>query len=831
MEVTPNLRAVGLVLLCAINISLALLVIQRNRHSPINRLFCLSVFAIVGWIATISLSLNSTDTSQTLLLGRFAFAFASVIPFGLLSMFQAFETSSSKLGRPSAKIAAFFCCALVAASLGPWVIHDAVMGNDKPKFIYGPLHPFFAAYFVICFGFALYTLAIQIKLASGVTKLQLRYLLLGVLIAGSGAITTNLLVPLIWKTSRYSVLGPYFSLILVSFSAHAIIRHHLMDIKLAIRKGVVYGCSIAATASIFMLLALLLTSAAGSGYETIPLTAAIAIAVVVAIVFQPIKRWLQTSLNRYVYRETYDYQRTIREVSTQMSTILDLQSLLTYLGDIIDQTLKVETIAVYLQEHLQQTLTLRMLKRATTITRHEPSQQSLSATSPLIAFLEHDKRPLLREDARRYSDSSLSGAAQQLAALGGDIALPFTQDHTISGLLIIGPKLSGDPYFVDDIDLLSTLASQAAIAIKNAGLYQEVVLVNEYVEHILATMESAVIAVAANGNITLFNSAAERMTGLQAQKVKGTPVHCLPLSIAIPLEATTVDSKPRTHIETTIYRSADQIIPAICSTSPVRDRLGTSLGAVAVFSDLTRIKQLEGENQRAERLASIGAIASGLAHEIKNPLVAIRTFAELLPDRFSDEDFRNDFAQIVIREIDRIDDLVARLRGLATKPAEHLTVLDVRTPLYETLALLRGQLEQAQINTRISVVEDPPLVVGDHGLLKQLFLNLFMNAIESIGSNGELSIGVAGSNSDSRRTVVVEIKDTGPGIPEELLGRIFDPFITTKKRGSGLGLSICRGIADAHRAVIRAQNSDSQRGAKITIEFPAAERMLSTITT
>src|SRR5262249_41996659 len=148
-------------------------------------------------------------------------------------------------------------------------------------------------------------------------------------------------------------------------------------------------------------------------------------------------------------------------------------------------------------------------------------------------------------------------------------------------------------------------------------------------------------------------------------------------------------------------------IPVMCSTSLLRDANGATLGAVAVNSDLTGIKRLEEEKRQVERLASIGALASGIAHEIKNPLVAIRTFAELLPERFSDDDFRNNFSQIALKEIERIDDLVGRLRGLANARQSH-TALDIRGPLMETLALLQAQLEQSRISVALDLEADLP---------------------------------------------------------------------------------------------------------------------------
>jgi len=231
---------------------------------------------------------------------------------------------------------------------------------------------------------------------------------------------------------------------------------------------------------------------------------------------------------------------------------------------------------------------------------------------------------------------------------------------------------------------------------------------------------------------------------------------------------------------------------------------------------------MEEERLRAERLGVIGTLASGIAHEIKNPLVAIRTFAELLPERFRDEEFHGEFSKVVIKEIGRIDGLVARLRQLATRPAQQLAALDISTPIEETLALLRGQIEQKQIRVIADYDRQLPAINGEYNLLRQLFLNIFMNAVEAMDPGGDLYVSVWTRQTLGTPTLVAEVTNTGASIPEDILRQIFDPFFSTKPGGSGLGLAICRNIADAHGASIRAANSTSPKGATFTIEFPVA---------
>jgi signal transduction histidine kinase len=407
-----------------------------------------------------------------------------------------------------------------------------------------------------------------------------------------------------------------------------------------------------------------------------------------------------------------------------------------------------------------------------------------------------------------------------LARIGGEIAFPLFQDEVLAGFIVIGDKRSGDPFYSRDIDLLSTLASQAAVAMKNAHLYSQVVVANEYVDNILSTMESGVIAVDATGHISLFNLAAHRLTNMRFTSSAGLSYNDLPAPLAGPLRNTLLEGASHSQLETVLHGHDGSDLPLVYSTTKLQDKDGTTHGALIVFSDLSRLKDLEREKQRAERLASFGALAAGIAHEIKNPLVAIRTFAELLPERFGDVEFREDFSKVVIKEISRIDDLVARLRGLASTGPQQVGAIDLRDPINDTLALLRGQLEQ----TRTAVVrefEDPaPFVSIEDSQLKQLFLNLFLNAIEAMGTDGTLTVRITRRHSQGLPLIVVDVSDTGPGISDTVAANIFDPFFTTKARGSGLGLTICRGIADAHRGTIRAERNLAGPGTVIVVELP-----------
>jgi len=347
-------------------------------------------------------------------------------------------------------------------------------------------------------------------------------------------------------------------------------------------------------------------------------------------------------------------------------------------------------------------------------------------------------------------------------------------------------------------------------------VYFQVVLANEYIENIVATIESGVVAITSAGRIAMFNRAAERLTGLAADEIKGQTAARLAPCLSEPLRASAADGVARTLPEIELP-GADRARPVMCTTSPLRDPDGIVLGAVAVFSDLTPLKELEIERRRAERLAYFEGLASGIAHEIKNPLVAIKTFTQLLPRRAREPQFVDEFGRIVGREIHRMERVVDRLRTLAHPGRRPQHAVDVRAPLAEALEFMQATFDEKSVTIDASLGDTPCRVLGDHQNLEQLFLNLLMNAHEATPPGGALSIAVT----REAEHVTVSVGDTGPGIAPELLEKIFEPFFTTKQRGSGLGLAISAGVAQAHGARLRAANHPGG-GAIFSVQFPLA---------
>jgi len=251
-------------------------------------------------------------------------------------------------------------------------------------------------------------------------------------------------------------------------------------------------------------------------------------------------------------------------------------------------------------------------------------------------------------------------------------------------------------------------------------------------------------------------------------------------------------------------------------------------GVLLVLSDLTAARQLEERIRQLDRLATLGTLAAGMAHEIKNALVAGKTFVDLLLERQQGAEL----AGVVRRELGRIDALVSRMLNFAGPPRTTFSPVRLHEILEHSLRLVQPQLQAKAISLTRAFQAAPDLLSGDDYQLQQAFVNLFLNALEAMGPDGTLSVtteiiapGTALAGADGAAPAPAQlrltIKDDGAGIPPEHMGRLFEPFFTTKASGTGLGLPITRRIIEEHRGTITVQ-SQPDHGTAFQILLPAA---------
>jgi PAS domain S-box-containing protein len=807
-----------LITIALLNIIIGSYVLRQQITGITHRAFGFFAFSIASW--TISIALAHHVSTGSTLWTRAAFASATLMVFFLFIFFRTFPNEPQFVWTWQLVAFAGWAVTLVILSFTPLIVQAATLEAGGLKADYGPLHRVFALYAYSAFAASCLMVARKYRASSGLVRLQFHYLLLGLLVPVLGVTFTNLLIPLVFGTSHLGQYGPYFGLIFLGFTAHALIRYRFMNIRLVLRRGITFLLAVIAAFSVLVLGLAAVWAYAPLRLESSQIAVLLLGSLTIGLLLQPLRSFFGRLLDRYVYRSDMNYQTALRQASRALVGILDLDNLIDYTLRTALQAVRVERAALYL------TTADGLILQAERTEHSDPtvsSPHSLPPSSPLLEYFKGLSEPLVAEEVpKRLQDYRARPLLDVLKAHKWGVVVPITPEHRLQGLLALGAKLSGDPFYPDELEFLSILTNQVGIAVRNAQLYKEVLLANHYVENILRTMDSGVITVDDRGRVAVCNSTAARLTGLSREHLTSLSVDTLPAPIGSQLHQTLTDGHARSQVETALAGEGDRRTPLVCSTSALQDERGAIIGALIVFSDLSKIKALESEKSTAERLASFGSLVSGIAHEIKNPLVAIKTFAELLPERFSDTDFRDDFSKVVRTEIDRIDGLVGRLRGLAAPKPQTGAATDIREPISETLALLRGQLEQMQTTVQRTLGSSQALVSIDPAQAKQLFLNLFLNAIEAMNPGGQLGVRVVRLQRQGQPWIQVAVSDTGPGIPDAIRAKIFDPFFTTKSAGSGLGLAICRSITDAHRGTIRAESVTPGAGTTILVEFPGA---------
>ena len=232
----------------------------------------------------------------------------------------------------------------------------------------------------------------------------------------------------------------------------------------------------------------------------------------------------------------------------------------------------------------------------------------------------------------------------------------------------------------------------------------------------------------------------------------------------------------------------------LVDANSLQDESGKTVGAFVLFKDITNLRSYEQKIERNERLAMIGQIAAGTAHEIRNPLTSIKGFLQMFLQSFSESgmDREKTYTEIMLTEINRINSLVSEFLLLSKPRDVQYSIVDLNTVFEEILPIVESQALLYGIDVKFLSRGSLPLVVGDNELLKQVFINICKNGIEAMGEQGTLQIAHHIDQDGDKMSI--DIHDTGPGIPLYIIDKIFDPFFTTKEEGTGLGLSVCQKI-------------------------------------
>ncbi len=666
------------------------------------------------------------------------------------------------------------------------------------------------------------------QLRSVTARRQLRWIVWGTL---AGALPFALFygLPYALGYQPWEVLGVLvvlLALVPLAF-ASAVVRYRLMDVEVIIKRTVVYATVLAAIATIYTITLRLASEMFLGGSEQHNSVIAILATLLVVLLAPMVKSAIQTALDYAHYRDRYDYRRALLAFARDLNADLDLDRLTDRLVQRLADTFGVDRIALFVtagsgedatdgflaHRALGTTVdTVPVLRRFSGIGTRIESGQVVSLDDPFTV------RRFSADEVHFWRDHGLHYFVPCLAK-DGPIAV-----------IGLGSRPSGEPLSSEDLTLLNAVAAQVATAIENGRLYRalrekadELNRMREFSENVVQSLQDGLLVMDLDGVVLHWNPAMDDIAGVPASAAVGRRIDELfdPEFLAAVRMAERGGTEAATVYRTPLVsRHADGARKRLVNASmlPLRTASTHQAGSVLMLEDITSRVQLEEQLQISEKMASIGLLAAGVAHEVNTPLTGISSFTQMLLDQADPDDPRTRLLEKIERQTFRAAKIVNSLLHLSRPVQGETGPVDLHVVVNDVLSLLEHQFRAASVQVRKDLQADSAAIRAVEHKLQQVFLNLFLNARDAMPKGGWVTIATRREDD----MVVVEVSDTGAGIPAEHLARIYDPFFSTKPigQGTGLGLSITYGIVQEHEGTIVCDSQVGQ-GTRFIVSFPA----------
>ncbi|HEX6974055.1 MAG TPA: ATP-binding protein, partial [Vicinamibacterales bacterium] len=546
---------------------------------------------------------------------------------------------------------------------------------------------------------------------------------------------------------------------------------------------------------------------------------------VVVLLSRPVKNAIQTGLDRVYYRDRYDYRRALVGFARDLNSDLDLFRLSERLVHRVTETLVVERMALLLAPitagrdgefvtiaHVGFGGEPPALPRISDVGTRLISGHTLTLDDPL------SQRRLDAREVEFWREAGIH------------YFVPCVSKEGTIAVMALGRKASSEPLSSEDMALLSAVAAQAATALENGRLYRqlrvkadELERMREFSENILESLNDGLAVVDRDDHVVRWNRQLEELYGIRHEDAVGRRLDAIfePGFLEV-LRSGRRDSPEGAafyRVPLATRHEPSRRLLVNLATTPLRDSDGAIAGTIVIVEDISARVQLEEQLQISEKMASIGLLAAGVAHEVNTPLTGISSFTQMLLQGAEPEDPKTKVLEKIERQTFRAAKIVNGLLNLARPAQVDSGPVDLNAVINDVLSLLEHQLRNGRIQVRKELSASTPIVQGIEYKLQQVFLNLFLNARDAMPKGGWLSI----ITRDGEQWASVEVGDTGSGIPAEQLSRIYDPFFTTKEigKGTGLGLSITYGIVQEHGGTITCDSAIGQ-GTRFTLSLPLA---------
>ena len=696
-----NITYISHMVAAFIVISFAVFVSIKNRK---NISFTIFGTAIFTWLFASSLAYLSQSKMQSLSWFKISYIGVVFIPITFYSFISGFLGKKQKLINSINYFIGFLFIGLLYFS--DYFIKDL---HEYPWGFYPRAsvitHPLFLLFFNGLFAVSILSIALKLrdrnKNLSSIYKNRLKYIFLGSIFGIFGVVD---FLP------NYGIniypFGFIFMIIIPTIISYAILRYHLMDINVVFKRTAAYSLSAGLLTAFFAILVITATDLLSSYTKISSLKISVVAAFVITMLFNPLRNKIQVLIDKMFYKKSFDYYEIVREVSSNLASMFDTEKIYQFISDIIYDALGLKNVYVLvglpggsfdIGHHISFKKDRGVKEKPES---EKPEEMKMKKFPGILKYFKSFDSVLIR-DGLMAREGSLGQEfvdliKKELEIFQGYAVVPVFIDRKLALFLILGQKQSGDMFTSEDMDLLKTISSQTAVALKNVRLYQEKV--------------------------------------------------------------------------------------------------------------------------NSEKLASLGMMSGTFAHEIRNPLTSLKTFAQLMPEKYDDPEFRDTFSRIVIGDIQKIDGLISDLLDFSTeRRSTRMNNFNLIELVDGVVDYVEGKLdfERSKISIQKNYHAQEINMMGDTEKLGQALGNIVLNGCQAMHGEGVLHIDIKPNG----RNVDITVEDTGEGINPEDLPKIFDPFVTTKKMGIGLGLAISKRIIEDYKGKIYVK-SQLRQGTTFTISLP-----------